>query len=331
MAVEKIASSVPKTWAEMSWTERTKMPWADIWDAGAPKALQTNGSYGYYVKKVHSIVGFGKDFIVYNYNWLRDPTGAKSLLIKIPEAIVKISDRYSLSTSLSVRPFHFFAHYMKPIKGLGYAKPFLAIMDSRSKIDYIVKPRTEIKYLLVDQKGVTEETFVFTPFEWYVNLAGSFAEWVISVGETESFLHAAYGWTRRPLVTPIARFASPVISLKTIYLEGSFLYKTIILRQMHGAKIAVLAEEKTAAAAAAEKTIPKEVIIGSLLKVALCVVCLSLDVFNNLAARESKPFWLTPATIFWTRLAPTFMIPAAFYYWPKLVVEPLKSIKPKTS
>ena len=307
-----------------------------IWNAWVPSTLQTDGPYGWYVNKVHSAVGLGRDFIAYNVDWVKSFTGAKTVLIKFPEAVIKISNRFSASTALPARMLHFFAFYIRPIvygvgcdkPGLVDAKPLLAIADTINKRDFYAPRKNpkcfEYVVLCEDKKSYKKETYTYETWEWVSGYGKNASDWLLSVSESYAFIRAVFNIKGPSSMDSIAKWSGRFISIQALSTESYFLYKTLWTRQMNGAK-----ENSSAEQAAVEKnTVATEVIIGSIFKIALSIVGISMDIFNHMARKETKPYWLAPA-MFWASLAPTFLVPTAYFYWNSLIVEPLIQ-KPKT-
>lgn len=296
-------------------------PAPDSWYAMVPKELRTDGPYGETVAKVHEAFKPIKDFIVLNYKWCAKTSGAKAWFIKFPEAAVKIYHRFSASPSIPPKMRTLFNSYVGPfVEVTKGAKPFLSLLDVRKGIDKIkasLQPEI-VKYVVVDdQQNYQKVEFSRSLWEQRASIAEAVSSMITSVAETESYL------SKRPILGTFSQIASPILSLSTIYTEGSFLYKTVWLRQMKGAEKLTPVEVD---AAAKIKVAPQQV-AGSLLKVALSVVCLSLDVFSQMGQRANPPSWLGRAQ-FWAVIAVTLMPALAYTYWPKLVVEPL-TVQPK--
>jgi hypothetical protein len=312
-------------------TEAPQKTYAEMAYAYLPDVFKPEQEHTAPVKKVHEVFSFLIRFVVYNYNWVRTTTGAKAVYIKMPEAVVKISNHWNESTAFYARPIHFAASYIKPvIAGLGCAKPFIAFLDARNKFEWNDEKKnpTHIDYLAV-RKGKKETYerayFTFSPLEWYSNYARNVADWVVSVSEVEAFLRASYNPGVDPRESsysaPFASIAGSFMWTQTLAIEANFLIQTLWFKNMHNVSSE---DEQSGVKEVVEPTIRVAAltIVGSALKIALAVTGLTLDLFNYIGSKEHKPAWLATAR-FWIGLAPNFLIPAAFYYWPKVVIEPL--------
>ena len=144
------------------------------------------------------------------------------------------------------------------------------------------------------------------------------ADWTISVSECEAYLRKDSAQ-----MAPFTTWGARYLSVKSLCFEGWFLYQTWWLGNHQRINAAGQPDSiRNVLPHVQSTTLAKREIAGSLLKISLSVVCLSLDFFTKLNGKEQKPFWLE-AAIFWTRIAPTFITPVALRYWPKVVTIPL--------
>jgi hypothetical protein len=284
------------------------------------KFLSTTGPYGPAVIKAGTVfISYVQAFIICNFNYLRTTTGVKIFLFKIPEAIVRISTRLKDSESLAARTFHFLSHYARPFATLGggCGKTVLAFMELRSKLDRVeetyYRPKP-ISYVVFKKNSARMREFTLSLGQQRADYIGASADWLMSVAECENFLRPAFDIKRGPIFSPLASYSGYVSSLRTLYIEGSFLYQTVWLHHKEG---------KVTVSEAPEGKVSKLVIAGSLLKIALAIIGLTLDFFSILSKRENKPYWLAPAN-FWLGLVPTLLIPLAYNWWPNVAVEPIR-------
>jgi hypothetical protein len=272
------------------------------------------------IRWVNSTMG-GK-FFWKTLEWLKTTSGAKSWLIQLPEAINKVTLRYKDSTATPALYLIKFNHWIKPLHIVTpCAKTWLPFVDVGAKLPAIFTPvKDRRQYVVIDKtSGLDDQTrpFAFSldlaKWEQWLDKCEALAQWVLSVCQCEAVCRKLNNEPARWSI--VASIVSPLISAKTLYTEGSFLYKTIRRDQyqrMDNGKKTVTAN------------IAKQEIYGSALKIALSIICLSLDAFNKFASKGDKPVWLETA-LFWTSIAPTFVAPAAHYYMPELVVRPLQA------
>lgn len=258
-------------------------------------------------------------FIVETLTSLNPSPGQKNLMIKIPEAIFKIAHRFEHSSTAAAHVLKSFAHTIKPLIIMApCAKSFLAFGEAAGKIVPIFKQGPEKrKYVVVDTEGVQKKlaaSYELKSWEQWLNKGELIAHWAISFCESEAGYQKMMnnGPSR---FTTLARVLSPLVSAKTLYMEGSFLYKT--LQPAEGKHDVSAADKKKAKLA-------KQEVCGSALKITLAVICLSLDLFSKFGSKEKQPVWLE-TTIFWASVAPAFVGTAAHFYWPKLVLTPLQN------
>jgi hypothetical protein len=272
------------------------------------------GSYAYYLDTIDAIYHNVMEFLRINYQWLKETGGQKTLFIKFPEVIVKLSNRIGPSTNLPGKLLNNFAYYAQPFVNLGEcAKTFLSCVEVVTKLEGVFYPsKAPIDYVVVNEK---DESFKaqLSIEEWVpFNRIQSAADWMLSLAECEVYLRggdrgAAYS-------SPFATWGSRYMSIKGLCFEGWFLYKTQWLGQPTRYNSATKKDEIV--------SISRVCVAGSMLKISLALVCLSLDLFNTLGSKVNKPVWLETA-MFCAGIAPTFITPMAFKYWPRMVVEPL--------
>jgi len=248
--------------------------------------------------------------------YLRTNNGAKNLLIKVPEAVHKVAHRYEHSTALPAQMLKKLTLWMKPLNILApCTKAGLAFADVGAKFYNIFEPvKAQRHFVVLDKNGdKVRASYKFEKWEQWLNKGEVIAHWILSLSESEAGYRKIMnaGPARLCLVTSIV---SPLVSLKTLYTEGSFLYKAM-WRDADNRHTKYTTTNPEAHIA------PQEV-YGSFLKITMAVLALSLDVFNRLAPKENKPVGLETA-MFWASIAPTFVGLAAHHYWPELVITPL--------
>ncbi len=295
--------------------------WVPDW---IPVALTGEGPYGPSIEKVYKVYTYVRAILSDSLDWLSSPGGQKTLLIKFPEAIVTIVHRIGPPTSIPSKLLRDFANLVQPLHKLGRcAKTFLAFVEVGSKFKTMFKdPDMYINYVVMDENHHPRKAqFPLNAWAQWSNVFQNFVDWGISVGECEVYLRSSAENSGHPFTAPLVNWGARYMSIKSLCFEGWFLYQTWWKGEhLHGAK---RNEKIIGYIPFTERvTLSKREIIGSALKISLSVVCLSLDLFNKLAAHEKKPFWLETA-IFWTRIAPTFITPAALRYWPNIVTKPL--------
>lgn len=268
-----------------------------------------------------SVYKFVKNFICHNLAWLKETGGAKFWAIKLPDAIVSISNRIDPAT-LSGRVINRAADFLTPLQALGgCASTLMGFAEVGAKFPALFSPyKTQVQYTVRSAKNDTYQAqFPLSPWEQKADKALSMADWALSLTGC-----AGYIWRLNHTADEKFPFASLAtasgryLSIGGLYFEGKFLYETLWVskpQQYHEVKKTYEPLKKSA-------TVTREEIIGSALKISLSVVCLSLDIFKALAAKGNQSPWLHTA-IFCAGLAPTFITPAAMRYWPKMVVEPL--------
>jgi hypothetical protein len=285
--------------------------------------IKGDGPYGYYVDKAYSIYEYVMNFILKELDWLKETGGQRTFFIKIPEAIVHISKRIGPTTSIPGKMLSKVADVLMPLHILGgCAKTFLAFVDVTIKFPGLFKkPQKDIiEYVVINKNNEPQKAQ--TPFNYWeqqANKAQVFADWALNLSECGSYV---WKWrnptsTKRPPFANLATWSGRYMCLKGLYFESKFLYQI-----WWEGKHLHYNEEEQQYVPINGTVLAKEDLIGSMLKISLSVVCLSLDVLQTFAPKENRPFWLESA-IFWTRIAPTFITPVAIRYWPNLVTKPL--------
>ncbi|MBS0647961.1 MAG: hypothetical protein JSS10_01900 [Verrucomicrobia bacterium] len=259
-------------------------------------------------------------FILETLTSLNPSPGQKNLMIKIPEAIYKVAHRFEHSPAKAAHLLKSFAHTIKPLIILApCAKSFLAFGETAGKVVPIFKQgQDKRRYVVFETTGDVQKplqaSYKLENWEQWLNKGELIAHWAISFCESEAGYQKMMNNGPSRLTT-LARILSPLVSAKILYMEGSFLYKTL-----------QPAEDKHDVGAVDKKKakLAKQEIYGSALKIALAVICLSLDLFNKFGSKEKQSVWLE-TTIFWASVAPAFVGTAAHFYWPKLVLTPLQN------
>jgi hypothetical protein len=289
----------------------------------------------------NSVYKYVMDFIQHNLAWLKETGGLKTWLIKIPDAVVSISNRIGPATHRPGKMINIAADMLMPLHALGgCASTLLGFAEVGSKFPAMFSPaESKVQYVVRDEQGkvVRDEQrkawkahFDLNYLDKIANKALSIADWTLSFTGCAGYIwklnHSAD--EKFPLV-PIATWSARVMSIKGLYSEGRFLYETCWVGNRH-----MFDKEKKVAISDADSDIEQDKIVpmpistvaweevaGSVLKISLSVACLGLDVLK-LAAKESQSPWLDTA-VFCAGLAPTFITPVAMRYWPKMAVEPL--------
>jgi hypothetical protein len=172
----------------------------------------------------------------------------------------------------------------------------------------------EVSYVAEAGGQTYQASFSLTSWEQRVDRASSVVSWTLSftgcVGYLWKLNHTAD--EKFPLAG-IATWAGRYMSLEGLYSEGRFLYETLWI----GPQLP-LSEDQRSKMGAKLATVE---LIGSLFRLSLAIVCLSVDIFKALAAKEQSP-WVETA-LFCASVAPAFITPLATRYWPKMVTEPL--------
>lgn len=251
---------------------------------------------------------------------LKTTTGAKSWLIQLPETIYKVAHRYKDSTAAPARYLIKFNHWIKPLHIITpCAKSWLPFVDVGAKIPAIFAPvKNHRQYVVIEESDSNPFSARLDLANWeqWLDKSEALAHWILSLCQCEMVCRKLNNEPARWSI--VASFVSPFISAKTLYMEGSFLYKALRRDQY------VRAGENAKGQRTVTANLAKQEIYGAGCKVAFSIICLSLDLFNRFAPKGDKPVWLETA-LFWTSLAPTFVGPAAHYYLPELVVKPLQT------
>ncbi len=299
-----------------------------------PTQIRSDGPYGEYVDQVYSVYEYVRNFMLHNLAWLKEAGGIKTLIIKFPDAIVSISKRIGPATHIPGKMINSAAGILLPIHKLGgCASSLLGFAEVGAKFPAMFSPSdTQVKYVVKDAYGnAYRAQFPLNQWEQRSNRALNIADWTLSFSGCAGFLwrlnHSAD--EKFPLAA-LATWSGRYMSFKGLYSESRFLYETLwvgIPQKYDEASknyIPIQHYDKVQ-----KKTIPvqnptlaREELAGSLFRLSLSVVCLSLDVFKALAVKDNNSKWLDTA-IFCAGIAPTFITPLAMRYWPKMVVEPL--------
>jgi hypothetical protein len=274
---------------------------------------------------VNSVYKYVMDFIQHNLSWMKETGGLKTWLIKIPDAVVSISERVGPATHFSGKVINVVAEFLMPIKKLGdCASPIVGFAEVAFKFQAMFEPsKTEVNYVVKDADGNSGiAQFSLHYLEQKANKILSVADWSLSVtGCASYFWKSNHTSDEKFPYAPIATWSARYMSLKGLYSEGRFLYETLWVgpdpetRMSFRKKKYVVLENPKAA---------WQEVAGSMLKISFSIACLSADVLKTLAVTESQSPWLDTA-IFCAGVAPTFIAPVALRYWPKMVVEPLNT------
>jgi hypothetical protein len=269
----------------------------------------------------NSVYKFVKNFICHNLAWLKETGGAKFWAIKLPDAIVSISNRIDPAT-LSGRVINKVADVLTPLHALGgCASPLVAFAEVGSKFSALFSPyKTQVQYTV---RGANDKTykaqFPLASLEQKADKALGVADWALSFTGCASYI---WRWNHSadekfPL-SALATWSGRYMSIGGLYFEGRFLYETLLVgkpQEYHATQEKYVPIKENA-------TVAREEFIGSALRISLSVVCLSLDLFKAMATNGNQSPWLDTA-IYCAGLAPTFITPVAMRYWPKMVAEPL--------
>lgn len=278
-----------------------------------PVVFRLDGPNREYVQVVHQVVGYIKYFFKVNIDWLKETTGQRILLIKIPEAIILISKRIGPGVSIPGKIFRSFANALMPLYGLGCAKTFLSFVEVGTRFNAMfAPPDTKIDYVVVDEDGKSFQAFLpLGRHGQWANRLENICSWSLSVSECGSYLWKLQNLssTDQPFFITFASWAGRYLSVKTLCYEGLFLYRTWWQGQ-----------HRTVVEVKKEASISKSDIAGSLLKISLAVVSLSLEFFVYLTAKGNKSPWLE-TTLFWSRITPTLITPVN-RYWSVMVTRP---------
>ena len=124
-------------------------------------------------------------------NWLKETSGQKTLLIKIPEAIVSISNRIGPSTHIPGRIINFTAEILSPLQRLGgSALTLIGFAELGSKFPGMFNPADEhVKYVVRDLAGNPYEAhFSVTEWEQKANKAQNIVDWTLSATGCASYI-----------------------------------------------------------------------------------------------------------------------------------------------
>lgn len=266
----------------------------------------------------NSVYKFVKSFILLNLTYMKETSGAKTIFIKFPDAIVSISKRIGPAVHIPGKMINVVADILAPVHALGgCASTLLGFAEVGAKFPALFSPyKTEVQYTVKSAKDKTYQAqFPLASWEQYFDKTLSVADWTLSftgcAGYIWRFYHAAD--EKFPFAS-IATSSGRYMSIGGLYFEGRFLSETLQAPDQ-----IIYRKNKQNFK---QVTVVREELIGSALKISLSLVCLSLDLFKTMAANGNQSPWLDTA-IFCAGLAPTFITPVAMRYWPKLVVEPL--------
>jgi hypothetical protein len=267
------------------------------------------------LKKVKVVYVQAMNFLCVTLVCLKEG-GARTLLVKIPDAIVQISTRIGSASSIPGSVINRVADIVMPLQVLGgSAKNFLSFSDVGTKsLALFSGIKTSIEYVVKGNNGIYYKAQL--PLgDWgaWANRAQAFADWSLSITECGSYLWKFSNPDANgsfPLA-PLSTWSGRYFSIKGLCFESWFLYKTWYQGSHHNGTVQI----NNALLARRELT-------GSLLKLSLAVAGISLDIFRTFAAKGYAPFWMEPA-MFWINIANTFVTPVAFTYWPSLVTKPL--------
>ena len=275
-----------------------------------------------HLKKVCYVYAKAINFLWLNLNWLKETSGAKTLLVRIPDAIVQISKRIGPAESVPGKVINRVADFITPLNVLGGpAKSLLAFADLGSKFTAIFADhKTNIDYVVKDENGAYYKAQL-PLYSWggWANRAQAFAEWSMALSECGSYLWKYQNPTSEgsfPLST-FSTWTGRCLNIKNLCSDSWFLYQTWGTGN-HQRFVSGRYENVTGQ----NLTIANEEVAGAVMKITFTVMCISLDLFKTFAAKQYVPFWLEPA-IFWTNIATTFAPPVVFNYWPSLVTKPL--------
>ncbi len=286
-----------------------------------PAVFRADDPYGYIIQKVDSLYQSLKEFLKHNLTWLREPGGIKTLLIKLPDAIVSISKRIGPATRIPGKIINTAAEILMPLHKLGdCASSLLGFGEVVVKFPAMFShSKSHVQYVVKDADGKPYRAqFPLNYLDKKSNNIQNIADWTLSFTGCAGYIWRLNHTTAEkfPLAS-LATWSSPYMSIKGIYSEGRFLYETwwVGKHQIHGRD-----ETKGESVPVQNVTVVWEEVAGSVLRISLSVTCLSLDIFKGLAARGNSSPWLDTA-IFCAGLAPTFITPVALRYWPEMAVK----------
>jgi hypothetical protein len=305
-----------------------------------PIYVRSDGPYGPYLTEAKKVCGYVTIFIQHNLDWLREEKiGAiKTLLIKFPDAIVLISNRIGPSTYLPGKLINRLAHILRPIHKLGpNASTLFGFVDVINKFDKMFEPSaTRVEYVVKDGADIGYKAqFPLHRCEQISNRVGNIAVWALSVSGCAEYIWKLDHTPLEPF--PLKSSVTCIgisLNLKGIYEESRFLYQTLwctpkeSIKDEEGEEIFVpirrMSLDKEKIVPVPGLRVANEELAGSLFRLSLSVACLSIDIFKALAVKDNNPKWLDTA-LFCAGLAPTFIAPLAMRYWPKMVVDPLRT------
>lgn len=260
---------------------------------------------------------YGGKFFWTTLAWTKTIAGAKTWFVSVPEATYKLARHYEQSGSRAAHYLRQFSFALKPLHIMApCVKSWLPIVEMFAKFPGIFTPApTERKYVVVEENAkLRPESYRLTTWQRGLEKAESFGLWTLSLCASEASYHKTMN-SGHPYLSRVASLVSPFISLKTLYVEGGFLWK---MWQERGKEYPVKGNDK----AKVKGTVAQQEVCGSALKISFAVMCLGLDLYNKFGPKEKQPVWLE-TTVFWTTIGSTFIAPAATYYWPELVTGPL--------
>jgi hypothetical protein len=296
-----------------------------------PLFMRSDGPYGEYVDQAISVYEYVRNFILHNLNWMKEAGGAKTLFVKFPDAIVSISKRIGPASYLPGKMINRVAEILIPLHKLGgCTSTLLGFAEVGSKFPAMFTPAdSQVRYVVKDAHDKAYRAqFPLNQWEQRSNRALNIADWTLSFTGCSGYIwrlnHSAD--EKFPLAS-IATWSGRYMSVKGLYAEGRFLYETLWVGNHKKwnedeQKYVPIKYEKNKVILPENFSLAREELAGSLFRLSLAVVCLSLEIFKTLAAKGNQSPWLDSA-IFCAGLAPTFITPIAMRYWPKMVVDPL--------
>ncbi len=302
-------------------------------ESWVPVYFRIDGPNKEYMEKVNAVYEYVRNFILHNLSWLKETGGQKTLLIKFPDAIVSISKHIGPATHIPGKMINFTAGILSPLHRLGgCASSLIGFAEVGAKFPSLFNPsEKQVKYVVTEGNNKYKAQFWLSTWEQRANKAQNVADFLLSFSGCAGYLwRLQHTPDEKFPLAPVATWSARYMSVKGLYFEGRFLYETLWV----GAHRRCAGEEGKYApieryddtlrknVPVQNTTLAKEEIAGSLLKISLSVVCLSLDLFKTLASNENNSPWLETA-IFCAGIAPTFITPLATRYWPKMVAEPL--------
>ncbi|HEX2578862.1 MAG TPA: hypothetical protein VHK67_00465 [Rhabdochlamydiaceae bacterium] len=280
-----------------------------------------------YVKGAITIYVYVQNFILYNLQWLKESSGQKTLLIKLPEAIVSISKRIGPATHIPGRMINAVASLLMPIQRLGgCASSLIGFAEIGYKFPAMFTPSAErISYLVEANDQTYTAYFPLNSWEQRADKALSVTDWTLSFTGCVGYLwRLNHSPNEKFPLAEIATWAGRYISLKGLYSEGRFLYETLwVGPQFKCPENKPTTKNKPITNPQPRMKLATVELVGSLLKLSLAVVCLSVEIFRALAVKRQSP-WIDTA-LFCASIAPAFITPLATRYWPELVIKPIRN------